>query len=139
MVHGAWTQPPTYTLLLRARRLMDDCYGESLNVPRLASECGFSPYHFIREFRRVFGEPPHQYLARRRMERAKELLRAAEMPVTQICLDVGYRSLGSFSWAFSRYVGQSPAEYRLALARQVAERAAIPACFLTMYGPDRRN
>src|SRR3954452_9227275 len=99
--------------LLRARDAMDRTYAQPLDIPTLARIAHVSEAHFIRTFRATFGEPPHRYLQRRRVERAMFLLRATEESVTGICLDVGFASLGTFSRTFAAIVGVSPTEYRL--------------------------
>ena len=91
---------------------MDRAYAQPLDIPALARVAHVSPAHFSRQFRATFGETPHRYLQRRRVERAMELLRETDSPVTEICFEVGYRSLGSFSGAFSRRVGCSPRAFR---------------------------
>ena len=98
--------------LLRARAVMDRRYAEPLNVTALARVALMARSHFIREFARVFGETPYRYLQRRRVERAMFLLRHTERTVTDICLDVGFTSLGTFSRTFSAVVGSSPTAYR---------------------------
>jgi len=98
--------------LLRARDLMDRRYADPLDVPRLAQVALMAPSHFIREFKRVFGETPHRYLQRRRIERAMAMLRIGTLPVTDICLAVGFTSLGTFSRVFREIVGLSPTAYR---------------------------
>ncbi len=110
--------------LLRARDAMDRAYAEPLDVPALARIALVSPAHFIREFRAAFGETPHRYLQRRRVERAMFLLRATDRPVTEICLDVGFTSLGTFSRTFRSVVGDSPTAYR-----RRAGPLAVPTCF----------
>src|SRR6266550_3628464 len=104
-------QPPERHLL-RAKDLADARYREPLDVPALARAARLSPAHFSREFRRAFGETPHQYLLTRRLERAAALLRTTDKPIAQICLAVGLRSLGSFTTSFGRAFGLSPAAYR---------------------------
>ena len=99
--------------LLRARDAMDRAYAEPLNVPGVAAVAHLSEAHFIRTFRAVFGETPHRYLQRRRVERSMFLLRETDRSVTDICLDVGFNSLGTFSRTFSEIVGESPSSYRL--------------------------
>ncbi len=113
--------------LLRAKDLIDARYREPLDVPTLARAAHLSPAHFSREFRRVFGETPHQYLLTRRLERAAALLRNTERGVHDICLTVGLRSIGSFTTRFSRTFGLSPTAYRNAYPPAV-ERARIPTC-----------
>ena len=103
---------------------MDRSYAEPLDIPRLAAVAHVSQAHFIRTFRDTFGETPHRYLQRRRVERAMFLLRQTDQSVTGICFDVGFASLGSFSRTFSEIVGKSPSEYRAE-----ASVAAGPNCF----------
>jgi AraC-like DNA-binding protein len=119
--------------LLRAKDLADARYREPLDVPALARAAHLSPAHFSREFRRAFGETPHQYLLTRRLERAAALLRATDRSVADICLNVGLRSVGSFTTSFGRLFGQSPTAYRTAHT-PAAERAWIPTCVLRAYG-----
>jgi AraC-like DNA-binding protein len=99
--------------LLRARDAMDRAYAEPLDVPAVAAVAHVSPAHFIRTFRAVFGETPHRYLQRRRVERSMFLLRETDRSVTDICLDVGFTSLGTFSRTFRDIVGEAPSAYRL--------------------------
>ncbi|MGZ6256641.1 MAG: helix-turn-helix transcriptional regulator [Candidatus Limnocylindria bacterium] len=98
--------------LLRARDAMDRTYAEPLDVPAVAAVAYVSPAHFSRSFRAVFGETPHRYLQRRRVERSMFLLRETERSVTDICLDVGFTSLGTFSRTFREIVGEAPSAYR---------------------------
>src|SRR6202163_3768211 len=97
---------------LRARDAMDRAYAEPLNVAALAQIANVSEAHFIRTFRATFGETPHRYLQRRRVERAMFLLRATDRSVTDICLDVGFNSLRTFSRTFRDVVGETPIAYR---------------------------
>lgn len=110
--------------MLRARDAMDRHYAEPLDVPALARIAHVSQAHFIRTFRATFGETPHRYLQRRRVERAMFLLRSCDRNVTEICLEVGFTSLGTFSRTFRDIVGESPTAYR---AR--GPLAAVPTCF----------
>jgi len=110
--------------LLRARDAMDRTYAESLDVLALARIADTSPAHFSRTFKDTFGETPHRYLQRRRVERAMYLLRGTDRDVTDICMDVGFSSLGTFSRTFREIVGESPTEFR---ARKGV--AAVPTCF----------
>src|SRR4051812_25965604 len=91
---------------------MDRAYAQPLDVPAVAAVAHASPAHFSREFRSVFGETPHRYLQRRRVERAMFLLRETDRSVTDICFDVGFGSLGTFSRTFRDIVGESPSGYR---------------------------
>jgi AraC-like DNA-binding protein len=122
---------PVYVHLRRAKDLIDRDFAEPLDVPALAREAHFSRAHFVRSFKRAFGETPHRYLLRRRIERAKELLRNTPLSVTEVSLAVGFRSLGSFSSAFRQLVGESPSAYACR-SRQVLP-PPIPACFTLMY------
>lgn len=112
--------------LLRARDAMDRSYAEPLDVAALARIAFVSEAHFSRTFRATFGETPHRYLQRRRIERAMFLLRQTDRPVTEVCLDVGFVSLGTFSRTFRDIVGESPSAYR---GRRVATPPAVPNCF----------
>jgi AraC-like DNA-binding protein len=118
--------------LLRAKDLADARYREPLDVPALARAARLSPAHFSREFRRAFGETPHQYLLTRRLERAAELLRNTDRSVADICFTVGLRSVGSFTTSFGRAFGCSPTAYRAAYP-PAATRARIPTCVLLAW------
>jgi transcriptional regulator GlxA family with amidase domain len=122
---------PAYVHLLRAKDLMDRSFGEPLDVRALAREAFASEAHFIRSFRSAFGDTPHRYLTRRRVERAKELLRATDDPVTEISLCVGFRSLGTFSRTFRALVGESPSGYRAAW--RARGEPAVPFCHTLMW------
>jgi AraC-like DNA-binding protein len=110
--------------LLRARDAMDRAYAEPLDVRAVAAVAHLSEAHFIRSFRAVFGETPHRYLQRRRVERSMFLLRETERNVTEICLDVGFSSMGTFSRTFRAIVGETPSQYRVRHGPMVA-----PHCF----------
>ena len=99
--------------LLRARDAMDLTYAEPLNVRAVAAVAHVSEAHFIRSFRATFGETPHRYLQRRRVERSMFLLRETDRSVTDVCLDVGFTSLGTFSRMFREIVGETPSRYRV--------------------------
>jgi AraC-like DNA-binding protein len=111
--------------MLRARDAMDRDYAKPLDIRTLARIAYVSEAHFIRTFRETFGETPHRYLQRRRVERAMFLLRETDRRVTEICFDVGFMSLGTFGRTFHEIVGESPTEYREA----AADLRAVPACF----------
>jgi AraC-like DNA-binding protein len=118
--------------LLRARDLADARYREPLDVRALARAAHLSPAHFSREFRRTFGETPHQYLLTRRLERAAALLRNTDRTVADICLTVGLRSIGSFTTSFTRAYGLTPTAYRAAYP-PASTRARIPTCVVQAY------
>jgi AraC-like DNA-binding protein len=121
---GAMT-PEDLAHLRRARDLMDREYARPLDVPAMARAALMSPAHFSRQFRAAYGETPYGYLMTRRMERAKALLRRGDRTVTEVCLEVGCTSLGSFSARFTEVVGESPSAYR---ARDHRAGATVPAC-----------
>ena len=114
--------------MLRVRDTMDRAFARPLDVPALARVAHVSPAHFSRQFRATFGETPHRYLQRRRVERAMELLRETDRPITAICLDVGFTSLGTFSRTFRAIVGESPSAYRARFAG-AGVALGVPACW----------
>jgi AraC-like DNA-binding protein len=118
--------------LRRARDLIDRDYAEPLDLDTIAAEAGYSRYHFARAFTTAYGETPRAYLTRRRIERAKTLLRTANLSVTEICFLVGFSSLGSFSTRFRDQVGWSPSEYR-ADAVDRTGIPPIPGCVVLMW------
>ncbi len=122
--------------LLRARDAMDRAYPEVMDVAALAAIAVMSEAHFIRSFRAAFGESPHRYLQRRRVERAMYLLRRTDRSVTDVCLDVGFASLGTFSRTFREVVGQTPSEYRAGAGADARGPLApsVPTCFAMAWG-----
>jgi AraC-like DNA-binding protein len=116
--------------LRRARDLADRRFAEPLDLTALAAAAGVSKYHFLRCFTAEYGETPMQYLTRRRIERAQDLLRATNLTVTEVCLLVGYSSLGSFSARFHSLVGTSPSAYQ----RSQASAPHIPGCYVFLLG-----
>lgn len=131
----------------RAKQLIDAAFAEELDLDRLAADAYLSRFHFARSFRQTFGEPPHRYLQRRRIEEARRLLESSDLSVTEVCLEVGFSSLGSFSRLFTQRVGVAPSHYRrryfpVGLGFGPPVRP-IPCCFLSVYSgltllPDRR-
>jgi transcriptional regulator GlxA family with amidase domain len=114
--------------MLRARDAMDRTFAEPLSIPQLARIAEVSEAHFIRTVRATFGETPHRYLQRRRVERAMFLLRATDRSVTDICFDVGFSSLGTFSRTFHDVLGESPTVFR-----QRGRMPAVPTCFMMAW------
>jgi AraC-like DNA-binding protein len=121
------TAQPLARHLLRARDLADARYAEPLAVADMARAAGLSPAYFSREFKRAFGESPHQHLLTRRLERAAALLRVTDWPVADVCFAVGAGSLGSFTASFSRVFGCTPAAYRRSWP-PAARLVRIPQC-----------
>jgi AraC-like DNA-binding protein len=123
--------------MLRARDAIDRDYAGPLDIPALARIAAVSEAHFIRTFRATFGETPHRYLQRRRIERAMALLSHTDIPVTDVCLQVGFTSLGTFSRTFGALVGASPSAYRRRQQQhwqrhrqgRAAPAAPVPTCF----------
>lgn len=110
--------------LRRARDFIDREYARPLDVPAMARAANASPSHFARQYKAAFGESPYQHLLTRRVERAKALLRAGALSVTEVCLEVGFQSLGSFSARFQEIVGMTPSEYRATMP----DVPAVPPC-----------
>ena len=122
--------------LRRARDRMDREYALPLDVPALARTALMSPAHFSRRFREAYSETPYSYLMTRRIERAKALLRQGELSVTEVCMEVGCTSLGSFSARFTELVGETPSAYR---ARSHDELRVVPPCQTMVLTRPRRG
>jgi AraC-like DNA-binding protein len=116
--------------LWRARRFIDESYHLPINLAEISKQACLSRYHFLRLFRETFDTTPHQYLIQRRIERAKELLRLHGLSVTDVCFEVGFESLGSFSSLFRKCVGHAPINYR---RRERESLKKVPGCFLQMF------
>ena len=114
----------TNRAMLRVRDTLDRDYDHDLDIEALARLVHVSPDHLIRTFRAVFGETPHRYLQRRRVERAMFLLRSTDRSVTDICMAVGFSSLGTFSRVFRDVVGEPPSVYR-----RRGPLPPVPSCF----------
>jgi len=128
-----------YPRLCNARDFIDTRYHLPLDLQEISRQAFLSPFHFLRLFQKAFNKTPHQYVIEKRIERAKQLLANSELSVTEICFEVGFQSLGSFSSLFHRCVGAPPSRYRRrSLARSriavLFPEAPIPACFLMMFG-----
>ena len=128
--------------LCRARDMLRELEDPALSVRQVAACTGMSVHHFIRLFSAVFGETPHQYRTNGRLERARHLLTISDRSITDVCMDVGFSSLGSFSQLFSRRVGLSPSAYRRRFRPLVRVPGRlppelVPGCFGLMCGPLR--
>ena len=122
--------------LRRVRERLDAHPEEPLDLEAMARAACFSKFHFLRLFRQAYGETPGRYLAQARLERARRLLEATERSVTEVCFEVGYESLASFSNAFHRHVGAPPQRYRrrwVAVPRTAPPALRVPGCFVAMY------
>jgi AraC-like DNA-binding protein len=125
--------------LLRAKDLADANYSQALSVADLAAAASLSPAYFSREFKRTFGESPHQYLVTRRMERAAAMLRSSDWSIADICFAVGAHSVGSFTTSFRRTFGKAPVAYR-AMHPPAARFVRIPRCVAQAYArPQHRT
>jgi AraC-like DNA-binding protein len=129
----------TFARLSRARDYLGACYRYRVPLETAAREACLSPFHFNRVFARAFGETPHEFVTRMRIEEAKKMLLACNQSVTDICFDLGYESLGSFSTRFRSLTGLSPAafrrEARIALGGFASHWSLyyIPACYQRFF------
>ena len=128
----------TFRRLCRARDFLAASFSDPITLDRAAREACLSPFHFQRLFLRVFGETPRDFLTRRRMDTAERLLAAGNLPVTDVCLEVGYTSLGTFSSRFAARTGQSPSAFRREARRWVAPACGwriyrIPDCYASLF------
>jgi AraC-like DNA-binding protein len=130
----------TFRRLVHARELLATDTDDTLTVRAVAEQVGLSPFHFIRQFAAVYGTTPHQLRTRERLDRAKALL-AAGTPVTEVCMEVGFSSLGSFSALFTRWVGASPTRYRrsVQVPRSIAPLVHGGGCFGLLAQLPARN
>jgi AraC-like DNA-binding protein len=121
-----------------ARQFIDECFDQPIDLTLMARRAELSRFHFVRAFRQEFQQTPYRYLREQRIERAKQLLAAGNLSVTDVCFEVGFESLGSFSTLFRRLVGQPPASYRAGHLVAVpallpaAPAVFVPACYLRM-------
>ncbi len=111
--------------LCQARELLRELRDPSPSIEELAREVHSSPFHFIRQFEAVFGVTPHQFRIQARVDEAKRLLAIGHHSVTDVCMEVGFSSLGSFSTLFTRRVGQAPSAYQ----RRVRAMVQVPGVF----------
>lgn len=131
----------TYRSLANARDFIRHAYQHPINLPDISAQANLSPYHFLRVHKLAYGETPHEFLTRLRIDRAKTLLARGSHNVTEACFEVGFSSLGSFSALFNQRVGLSPSEYRRYVRSSVAVPRTVrplfvPSCFLAMLcGP----
>jgi AraC-like DNA-binding protein len=120
----------TFLRLRESRDWLATQHGRRVTLAEAAARAGYSPFHYLRLFERAFGETPHEFVTRLRLVRAKQILRTATDPVTEICFDLGYESLGSFSTLFRREVGLAPSQFRRVFSMPgLWELKATPACF----------
>jgi AraC-like DNA-binding protein len=113
--------------LCQARDLLRELREPSPSIADLAREVQISPFHFIRQFEAVFGVTPHQFRIQTRLDAAKRLLAMGQHSVTDVCMEVGFSSLGSFSALFTRRVGEAPSAYRRRVRAMVPVPGILPA------------
>ena len=131
-----------YRRIVQAKLFIDSNYADNIDLDNIADEAYFSKFHFIRQFKKIYGKTPHQYLTVVRIEKSMQLLRT-EIPVSEVCYSVGFQSLSSFSGLFKRIVGLTPSAY---LAQQLQIKAQIlktplkfvPGCFADKNGWTKR-
>ena len=139
-MYSLYMHPQTHRSLTQAREFMRHAYSHPVSLPDVAARANLSPYHFLRVYKRAYGETPHEFLTRLRIERAKTLLARGSHNVTEACFEVGFSSLGSFSNLFADRVGLSPSEYRRYARSTISIPSAVrslfvPSCFFIMlYG-----
>lgn len=127
-----------YSRIVRAKLFIDNNYSEDIDIDNISDEAYFSKFHFIREFKKIYGKTPHQYLKAVRIEKSIQLLRA-EIPVSEVCYSVGFESLSSFSGLFKRIAGMTPSAY-LKQQQQIKAQVNnyplkyIPGCFAKKNG-----
>lgn len=126
--------------LCQARDLLRATEERTFSIRQVAREIGMSPYHFIRLFKAVFGATPKQCQLQARLEKAKQLLLVTDASVTDVCLEAGFSSLGTFSYVFARRVGMAPTSYRQKFRALMHSPGEIPpqlrpGCFSLMCGP----
>ncbi len=131
IIHALGNGSDLHERLCRARQFIDECYDLPLDLAEISKQACLSRYHFLRLFRDTFDTTPHQYLIRRRIDKAKELLRSRRLSVTDVCFEVGFQSLGSFSALFRKCVGDAPVNYR---RRERESQKKVPGCFIVMFG-----
>jgi AraC-like DNA-binding protein len=136
---GPLVHDEVFQRLCRSRDFIAAGIDQPLRLADAAREACLSPYHYHRLFVRTFGETPHEFLTRVRMDRAKQLLSRDELAVTEVCLAVGYESLGTFSTRFRSIVGHSPTQFQRCIRRifpapKTAIYRFIPNCYLIQRG-----
>jgi len=126
----------SFARLCRARDMLREVHDHPVTLDAVAREAAMSPFHFIRQFRALFGDTPHQFRIQARLERAKHLLALEQGSVTDVCMEVGFSSLGSFSELFVRRVGMRPSAYRQRARSLVAVPGTVdelfPGCLTLM-------
>lgn len=133
-----------FVRLSRSRDFLADSSDRQVRLTDAAATACISKYHYIRLFHQAFGQTPHEFLVRRRMDRARHLLATSDLSVSEVCLEVGYESLGTFSSRFRQLAGCAPTEFRKMVRPSFAVRWAgahvyVPACFLQFYFPQFRR
>jgi AraC-like DNA-binding protein len=136
---GRLVDAETFARLQRSRDYLAERFAAPISLEEAARQAYLSPFHYHRLFARTYGETPHEFLTRRRLDHARQLLIAGDLPVTEVCLAAGYLSLGTFSSRFRERVGCSPSEYRRSARRYFPLSRFdlyrfVPVCFLLRFG-----
>ena len=132
----------TYLRIVNAKLYIDENYHEPIDLEQVSKKAFISKFHFHRLFRRIYQKTPLEYITRKRIDKAKELL-AANKPVAEVCNEVGFESIGTFSALFKKEIGFPPTYYRNMawLKKQEAlqqPKKFIPGCFIDSYGLDKK-
>src|ERR687898_3004183 len=130
-MYSLYMHPQTHRSLTQAREFMRHAYSHPVSLPDVAARANLSPYHFLRVYKRAYGETPHEFLTRLRIQRAKTLLAKGSHNVTEACFEVGFSSLGSFSTLFAYRVGLPPSEYR----RHARSMISVPSTIRSLFVP----
>lgn len=138
MIPDPYPKVYLYRRVVKAKLYIDQNYAKNIDAHHISDEAYFSKFHFIRLFRQSYGRTPHQYLTFVRIEKAKELLKS-NMPVSDVCFSLGFKSLSSFSGLFKKLVGLNPSEFMAQHQKRITEQAKtplrfVPACFVSNYG-----
>ncbi len=141
-LNSSRTDEDIYRRLRQAREFIDASYHLPLDLGQISRQAYFSPYHFLRLFKQTFYQTPHEYLTERRIEKAKQLLISSDLSITEVCLEVGFESLGSFSTLFHKHTGHPPKLYRTRTLGRLHiavlwPEIQIPACYIFRFGPQK--
>jgi AraC-like DNA-binding protein len=142
-MHQEYPKVYLYKRIVQAKLFIDSYFQEDIDVNNISDEAYFSKFHFIRLFKKVYGKTPHQYLISVRIDKAKNLLRQNQ-PVSQACLEVGFKSVSSFTGLFKKVVGKTPSEYRLeqqSIKKEINTTPLnfVPVCFASERGWLRKS
>jgi AraC-like DNA-binding protein len=129
--------PDIYQRIVSAKMFIDENYQDPINLDDVSGQAFFSRFHFHRLFTRIYRRTPHQYITQKRLDKAKTLL-TENKSVTEVCNEVGFESIGSFSVLFKKEIGFAPQYYRnMAYKKKMEQleepKKAIPHCFIEQF------